>query len=78
MVEGPDPESAGHRYVGLSARETDVLAMLGAGLSNRAAAESLGISLHTVKSHVKHLMTKLDATTRHEAVVTARRRGLLP
>lgn len=72
--ESPDDEPNVH----LTAREQDVLGLLGAGLSNRAVAEHLGIGVYTVKDYVKSLMTKLNAATRFEAVVNARRARLLP
>ncbi|WP_420042002.1 LuxR C-terminal-related transcriptional regulator [Gordonia sp. MP11Mi] len=64
--------------VHLTPREQDVLALLGAGLANRAIAEHLGIGVYTVKDYVKTLMAKLDATSRFEAVVNARRARLVP
>ncbi|GAA4682780.1 LuxR C-terminal-related transcriptional regulator [Gordonia humi] len=73
-VEAPDDDLS----VMLTAREQDVLGLLGAGMTNRAIAESLGIGLYTVKDHVKSLLTKLDATSRFEAVVNARRVRLIP
>ncbi|WP_267130314.1 LuxR C-terminal-related transcriptional regulator [Gordonia spumicola] len=42
-------------------------------MSNAAVAEHLGIGVYTVKDHVKRLLVKLDASTRFEAVVNARR-----
>jgi DNA-binding NarL/FixJ family response regulator len=61
----------------LSPRETEVLALLSEGLSNRDVAERLGISRHTAKFHVNAILDKLGATTRTEAVVLAARSGLL-
>jgi len=61
----------------MTRRERDVLALLGEGLGNRAIAERLGISDHTVKFHVAAVYGKLGATTRAEAVRRAFRRGLL-
>lgn len=61
----------------LSAREREVLALLGRGLSNKLIARELHISEHTVKFHVSALLGKLDATSRTEAVTLATRRGLL-
>jgi len=52
----------------LTPRELDVLAAIGAGLSNKAIARELGISLHTVKFHIESLFRKLGARTRAEAV----------
>jgi DNA-binding NarL/FixJ family response regulator len=52
----------------LTPRELDVLAAIGTGLSNKAIARQLGISLHTVKFHIESLFRKLGARTRAEAV----------
>jgi DNA-binding NarL/FixJ family response regulator len=61
----------------MTRRERDVLVLLGDGLSNRAIAERLGISDHTVKFHVASIYGKLHATTRAEAVRRAFQRGML-
>jgi DNA-binding NarL/FixJ family response regulator len=61
----------------LSPREHEVLAMLGRGLNTRGIADRLGISLHTCRSYVKSLMSKLDAHSQLEAVVIANRAGLI-
>lgn len=55
-------------HVLLTPRELDVLSAISAGLSNKAMARQLGISLHTVKFHVESLFRKLDVRTRAEAV----------
>jgi DNA-binding CsgD family transcriptional regulator len=55
----------------LTARERDVLAMIGQGLSNKRVARALEISPETVKSHVKHIFLKLAVGTRTEAVFRA-------
>jgi DNA-binding NarL/FixJ family response regulator len=52
----------------LTPRELEVLGAIGAGLSNKAIARELGISLHTVKFHIESLFRKLGARTRAEAV----------
>ncbi|MHC5263227.1 helix-turn-helix transcriptional regulator [Streptomyces sp. UC4497] len=62
----------------LSPRETDVLAQVALGCSNADAASRLSLRPETVKAYLRSAMRKLDAHTRLEAVVTARRRGLLP
>jgi DNA-binding CsgD family transcriptional regulator len=64
--------------VHLSAREVDVLAQAALGCSNREIATRLSLRPETVKSYLGSAMTKLDAHTRLEAVVHARRLGLLP
>ena len=61
----------------MTARELDVLAALGEGLGNRAIAERLGISEHTVKFHLASIYGKLGATTRGDAIRRAFRRGLV-
>ena len=61
----------------MTRRERDVLVLLGDGLGNRAIAERLGISDHTVKFHLASIYGKLHASTRAEAVRRAFQRGLL-
>jgi DNA-binding CsgD family transcriptional regulator len=61
----------------MTPRERDVLDLLGEGLSNRAIAERLGISEHTVKFHLASIYGKLGATSRGEAVRRGFRRGLI-
>lgn len=60
----------------LTERETEVLRLLGGGNRNRDIAEQLFISEETVKVHVKHIMEKLNASDRTEAVAIALRRGI--
>ena len=61
----------------LTPREREVLELVAEGLSNRAIAERLGNSEHTVKFHVSSLLGKLGAATRAELVGIAIRRGLI-
>jgi LuxR family transcriptional regulator, maltose regulon positive regulatory protein len=61
----------------LTERELQVLALLADGKSNLAIAEELVISLDTVKRHVTHVLDKLGATNRTQAVSRARDLGLL-
>jgi NarL family two-component system response regulator YdfI len=61
----------------LTPREMEVLERLAEGLSNRAIAQELSISEHTVKFHVTSIMGKLDAQSRTDAVVRATRLGLI-
>jgi LuxR family transcriptional regulator, maltose regulon positive regulatory protein len=61
----------------LSARELEVLGLLAAGRSNPAIAEELVVSLDTVKRHVTHILDKLGAANRTQAVTRARELGLL-
>ncbi|WP_216899818.1 response regulator transcription factor [Nocardia alni] len=62
----------------LTPRELDVLAHIALGCTNTEAAQRLSLRPETVKSYLRSAMTKLGAHTRHEAVVRARRLGLLP
>lgn len=61
----------------LTPREDEVLQLLAQGMTNKAIAQALGITDHTVKFHVNALMTKLGAQSRTEAVVRATRAGLI-
>jgi DNA-binding NarL/FixJ family response regulator len=62
---------------GLTARETEVLALLADGLRNSDIAARLVVSRRTVDHHVASILRKLDAHTRGEAVAAAGRLGLL-
>jgi LuxR family maltose regulon positive regulatory protein len=61
----------------LTNRELEVLQMLAAGQSNQAIAGQLVVTLDTVKKHVSHLLGKLGAANRTEAVARARELGLI-
>jgi DNA-binding NarL/FixJ family response regulator len=76
--EQPDAGRAGRdrlRRV-LTDRELEVLAMVARGLSNAEIAEELTISPATAKTHVAHLLTKLDARDRIQLVIIAYRSGM--
>jgi LuxR family maltose regulon positive regulatory protein len=61
----------------LSQREIDVLRLMAQGASNQEIAGKLFITIGTVKSHINHILVKLDAHNRTEAVARARDAGLL-
>jgi len=61
----------------LSSREAEVLTLASQGYSNREIGERLFISPATVKTHMEHILAKLDATTRTQAVLIAHQSGLL-
>jgi two-component system, NarL family, response regulator len=61
----------------LTQRELDVLQQLGEGRSNKDIGRRLSISEGTAKTHVKAILTKLDAISRTEAVSVAHKRGLI-
>jgi two-component system NarL family response regulator len=55
----------------------EILALIARGRSNKAIARELDISEGTVKTHVKSILQKLDATSRTEAVSIGAKRGLV-
>jgi len=61
----------------LTAREAEVLVLIAAGKSNPRIAEELVVTLDTVKKHVSHVLGKLGAANRTEAVARARQLGLI-
>ena len=71
------PRQAGPPTQPLTRREIEVLGMLAEGLANKNIAARLGISEHTVKTHVASILTKLDAFSRAEAVAIGARQGLI-
>jgi DNA-binding NarL/FixJ family response regulator len=76
------PEVAAHLAEHLSdealtEREIDVLRHVGGGNRNRDIAERLFISEETVKVHIKHIMEKLGASDRTQAIAIAVRRGII-
>ena len=73
----PTAPSDARKLDPLSDRERDVLALIGAGRSNAEIAAELFISLPTVKSHVRHILAKLDLRDRPQAIVLAHECGLV-
>jgi DNA-binding NarL/FixJ family response regulator len=63
-------------HLGLTQRESEVLGLLVAGLSNRAIASKLVLSEETVKSHVRAIFRKLEVSDRASAVAVALREGI--
>jgi DNA-binding NarL/FixJ family response regulator len=61
----------------ITAREIEVLQQIAGGNRNRDIAEKLFISEETVKVHIKHIMEKLEASDRTQAVAIAVRRGII-
>jgi len=61
----------------LTSREIEVLHLLASGLSTSEMMERLLVSIHTVRNHIRNLLTKLNASSRLEAVAVATRAGLI-
>jgi LuxR family maltose regulon positive regulatory protein len=61
----------------LSERELEVLRLMARGASNQAIADQLVITVGTVKSHINHILGKLEARNRTEAVARAREQRLI-
>lgn len=61
----------------LTERETEILRLIAAGTSNQAIADTLHVSVSTVKTHINHLFRKLDLRERVQAVILAYETGLV-
>ena len=83
-TDGPRPGGTGNGdagsagpEAGLTVREVEVLTHLAEGLTTRAVAQRLFISVDTVRTHRRRILSKCGAHTTREAIATARRAGLL-
>ena len=63
--------------LGISPRESEVLHLIAAGHSNQEIADTLFLSLNTIKKHTSTLFRKLEAERRTQAIEKARRIGLI-
>jgi DNA-binding NarL/FixJ family response regulator len=70
-------QEASARVANLSTREVEILGLLARGLSNHELADRLVVTVPTVKSHVSHLLTKLDIRDRTQAVIIAYEAGVV-
>ena len=61
----------------LTEREIDILRLMGNGDSNKLMAETLGITLDTVKKHVRNVIDKLQARSRTHAAIIAAQAGIV-
>jgi|LSQX01.3.fsa_nt_gb NarL family two-component system response regulator LiaR len=76
-VENEGRAGVGEVHEPLSTRETEVLALITRGLSNREIAESLFLSEKTVKTHVANILQKLNVKSRTQAALYAMRKNLI-
>ena len=73
----PEPEPTEMPVEVLSDREIDVLKLIATGMSNASIAKALSISVPTVKTHVQHILRKLNVSDRTQAALWAVREGLV-
>jgi DNA-binding NarL/FixJ family response regulator len=71
------PAAQGGDATALTKREREILHLMGEGLTNQGIADRLVLSVHTVRTHVQAILTKLGAHSKLEAVAIAKRRRLL-
>jgi DNA-binding NarL/FixJ family response regulator len=71
------PRSAAPTLEGVTDREREVLTLIAKGLSNTELATTLHLSLGTVKTHIGHLLAKLQARDRAQLVIIAYESGLV-
>lgn len=63
--------------VELTQREQEILGLVAQGLSDKQIAAQLSLSLHTVKTHLRNILSKLQVESRHAAAQAAQRKGLI-
>jgi DNA-binding NarL/FixJ family response regulator len=72
-----DPARHSPAFESLTDRESEVLVLAARGLSNVEIAEELGVSIQTIKTHLKHVYMKIGARDRVQAVIAAYEHGLV-
>jgi DNA-binding NarL/FixJ family response regulator len=70
----PDP---GVETFALTVREQEILSLVARGMKDKEIAEALTVSLNTVKTHIRNILSKLQVSGRREAARLARQKGLL-
>jgi len=74
MMNRIQKEPAKHER--LTARELEVLTLIGQGLSNKEIGEKLFIGIKTVKTHVSNILAKLEVEDRTQAAIYATKHGM--
>jgi DNA-binding NarL/FixJ family response regulator len=77
LANRPGPTDPAEDEPDLTPREGEVLELMAAGSTDKEIAVQLSLSVHTVKSHVRSILSKLHAVNRRQAARLAARRGLL-
>lgn len=77
LLSSPGPVLASGETPALTARELEVLRMVAEGAANKTIAWKLNISEHTVKFHVEAILSKLNVSSRTEAVAVGVRKGMI-
>ena len=72
-----EPAESSEELVDLTLREQEVLGLVSEGLTDKEIAAELSISLYTVKSHLRNILSKLQVSSRREAARLAKSKGLL-
>ncbi|GLJ68758.1 DNA-binding NarL/FixJ family response regulator [Nocardioides luteus] len=73
-----EQEDQAGTLAGLTTRETEVLALITQGLSNKEVAKKLVLSINTLKSHIRQIYSKIEVETRSQAVSWAITHGFAP
>jgi DNA-binding NarL/FixJ family response regulator len=73
----PENPTPADEAVALTQREQEVLSLVAEGAADKEIAEALSLSVHTVKSHIRNILAKIQQNHRHEAALYAVREGLI-
>ena len=71
------PDESAEASCQLTGREQDVLGLSASGMSDKEIAAELSLSLHTVKTHMRNILAKLQVSNRRQAAMAARQKGLI-
>ncbi len=74
-MDGGEKENVGIKE--LSFRETQILRLIVLGMRNKQIAETLGLSIETIKTHIKSILSKFSASSRTQVAVKALKSGLI-